>query len=232
MTTLGRAGAWEPAKLDLALAAGTALALPPLAGLLYSQTGALLPMLLYYGLAWGLVRWRRGATGYGNPLPARPPATFFANLAVILAALVCARLSPIATPSSPPLGVALTALVWAPLNAATEQLLWIYIFEAWDLYPKKGGIAFRAIGLALFLAFVGLIHTMFWVQFLNTVESGTPLGTVFVILTSVSGFLHLVVWRQSRQMVFTFIPHLALNLVPLFWTGYSMLPYLLKAAGR
>lgn len=99
------------------------------------------------------------------------------------------------------------------------------------MYPKKNALAFRTIGLLFFLVFVGLIHTLFWVQFLNTVQAGTLFGTIFVVLTSVSGFLHLVVWRRSRQMVFTFIPHLLLNLVPLIWTGYSMVPYLFSAAG-
>jgi hypothetical protein len=232
MTTIGKIRTWAPAKLDLGLAAGTAIALPLTAGFLYSRTGAFLPMLLYYGLAWGLVKWRRGATGYGNPMPARPPLAFYLNVGVIGVCLFCAWMSPIITPDVQPVGVLLTALVWAPLNAATEQLLWIYIFEAWDLYPGKGRVAFRALGLLFFLAFVGLIHTLFWVQFLHTVQAGTLFGTIFVVLTSVSGFLHLVVWRQSRQMVFTFIPHLLLNLVPLIWTGYSMVPHLFNAAGR
>lgn len=51
------------------------------------------------------------------------------------------------------------------------------------------------------------------------------------VLTSLSGFLHLIVWRQSRQMVFTFIPHLILNLVPIFWTNYSIIPYLFRFIG-
>lgn len=219
---------WKPAKLDLVLAAGIAISLPFVAGFLYQRTGAFLPMLLYYGLAWGLVRWRRGAIGYRNPFPARPPFSFYLNTGIILVCLVCAWLSPIINPSIDPLGMALTALVWAPINAATEQILWIYIFEAWDLYPKKIKLAYRVIGLLLFSAFVGLIHTSFWVQFLHTVQSGTLFGTLFIILTSLSGFLHIVVWRQSRQMVFTFIPHLILNLVPIFWTGYSILPYLFR----
>lgn len=217
---------WKPTKTDLALAAGTAIFLPFVAGFLYQRTGAFLPMLLYYGLAWGLVKWRRGATGYRNPFPARPPFAFYLNLLVIVTGLVFAWLSPIINPTISPLGMLLTALVWAPLNASTEQLLWIYIFESWDLYPMKQPIVSRGIGLLLFTAFVGLIHTSFWVLFLHTVQSGTLFGTLFIILTSVSGFLHLVVWRQSRQMAFTFIPHLLLNLLPIFWTHYSILPYL------
>ena len=223
---------WKPAILDLVLAAGIAISLPFVAGFLYNLTGAFLPMLLYYGLAWGLVKWRRGSTGYRNTFPARPPFTFYLNIGVIAGCLVFAWLSPIVNPSIQPLGMLLTALVWAPLNAATEQLLWIYIFEAWDLYPKKINLVYRVIGLLLFTTFVGLIHTNFWVQFLNTVQPGTLFGILFIILTSLSGFLHIVVWRQSRQMVFTFIPHLLLNLVPIFWTNYTIIPYLFRFTGK
>jgi len=222
---------WNPDKLDLGLAAGIAVFLPLVAGFLYDRTGAFLPLLLYYGLAWGLVKWRRGTIGYRNAFPAKPPLAFYLNIGIIFGCLICAWLSPIINPSLQPLGMLLTALVWAPLNAATEQILWIYIFEAWDLYPKKVVIVWRVIGLVWFSTFVGLIHTSFWVQFLHTVQGGTLFGTLFIVLTSLSGFLHLLVWRQSRQMVFTFIPHLILNLVPIFWTHYSILPYLLRGIG-
>jgi hypothetical protein len=219
---------WKPGILDLVLSAVLAIFLPFAAGFLYLRTGAFLPMVLYYGLAWGLVKWRRGSIGYRNAFPARPPLAFFLNIGVILACLVFAWLSPIVNPSIQPLGMLLTALVWAPLNAATEQILWIYIFDAWDLYPKKVSILFRVIGLLFFSTFVGLIHTSYWVRFLNTVQAGTLFGTLFIVLTSLSGFLHIVVWRQSKQMVFTFIPHLILNLVPIFWTNYSIIPYLFR----
>jgi uncharacterized membrane protein len=185
-------------------------------------------MLSYYGLAWGLVKWRRGSIGYRNAFPPRPPLAFFLNIGVIEGDLVCAYLSPLIGPTVHPLGMVITALLWAPLNAATEQILWIYIFEAWDLFPEKFNIAFCLVGLALFAALVGLIHTGFWVKFLNTVDSGTLLGVLFVIPTSVSGFLHIIVWRKSRQMIFTFIPHLLLNLIPIIWTHYSIIPYLFR----
>lgn len=224
--------AWEPAKLDLVLAAGIAVSLPWVAGFLYNQTGAFLPMLLYYGLAWGLAKWRRGAIGYRNAFPARPPLAFYLNTGLILGCLACAWMSPIVNPVVQPLGMLLTALVWAPLNAASEQILWIYTFEAFDLYPKRSRIVYRVIGLLLFSTLVGLIHTMFWVQFLHTVQAGTFFGTLFVVLTSLSGFLHLLVWRQSRQMVFTFIPHLLLNLVPIIWTNYTIIPYLFRSVAN
>lgn len=111
---------WQPKKLDLGLAVIIAILFPIVAGFLYGETGALLPMLLYYGLAWILVK------------------------------------------------------------------------------------------------------------FLTTVDSNQVFGVVFILLTSVSGFLHLVVWRKSNHMILTFIPHFLLNLVPIFWTNYSILPFLIR----
>ena len=128
---------WQPKKLDLYLAAIIAFLLPVIAGQLYGLTGALLPMLLYYGLAWGIVKWRRKSSGYFNPFPKRITAYFYLNLGVILTSLVCAYLARNQFASGNSTGILLTALIWAPLNAATEQLLWIYLFESWDLYPCK-----------------------------------------------------------------------------------------------
>ena len=93
---------------------------------------------------------------------------------------------------------------------------------------KKRNWLFRIIGLILFSAFVGTIHTMYWVNFLHTVDSSMLIGVIFILLTTVSGFLHLVVWRQGNQMIYTFIPHFLLNFIPLLWTGYSIIPYLLN----
>jgi hypothetical protein len=219
---------WQPKKIDLGIAAITAVLFPIVAGLLYGTTGALLPMVLYYGIAWGLVKWRRGSTGYFNPLPKKVTVFFYLNVGVILFSLVCAYLARNTFPNNEFFGILITALIWAPLNAASEQLLWIYIFEAWDLYPSKSKIGYRLIGLILFSAFVGMIHTMYWAKFLTTVDSQLVFGVIFVILTSVSGFLHLVVWRKSNHMIFTFIPHFLLNLIPIFWTGYSIIPFLFR----
>lgn len=218
---------WQPKKFDLVLAAIIAILFPIVAGLLYGTTGALLPMLLYYSLAWILIKWRRRSTGYFNPLPKKITGFFFLNVGMILISLVCAYLSRNTFPDSNLSGILMTALIWAPLNAATEQLLWIYIFEAWDLFPSKTKIGYGLVGLILFSAFVGMIHTMYWAKFLTTVDSHQVFGVLFVILTSASGFLHLVVWRKTNHMIFTFIPHFLLNLIPIFWTGYSILPFLL-----
>lgn len=219
---------WQPQKLDLILAVMLALLLPVIASFLYGFTGALLPMLLYYGLAWGIVKWRRGSTGYCKPFPKQITGYFYINLGVILSSLVCAYLAKNTFAESTTAGILITALIWAPLNAASEQLLWIYLFEAWDLYPAKPRLVFRLIGLLLFAAFVGMIHTMFWAKFLDTVDPVQTFGIIFILLTTVSGFLHLVVWRKSNHMILTFIPHFLLNLIPIFWTNYAILPHLIR----
>jgi len=219
---------WQPQKLDLGLSALIAFLLPLVASLLYGLSGALLPMLLYYGLAWGLIKWRRGSTGYFNPFPKRITPYFYLNVGVILSSLVCAYLARNQFPASNTTGILITALIWAPLNAATEQLLWIYLFEAWDLYPTKPHPAFRLIGITLFAAFVGLIHTMFWAKFLETVDPKQLFGVAFILLTTLSGFLHLVVWRKSNHMLLTFIPHFLLNLIPIFWTNYAITIFLIR----
>jgi hypothetical protein len=224
---------WKPTALDLILSSAIAIAFPFLASFLYAKTGALLPMLLYYGLAWGVVKWRRGSTGYFYKPIQNIPLIFYINVAVILLALILAYLSRITIDQPDIIGILLTAVLWATINASSEQLLWIYIFEAWDLSGtfsknKHSKHLNRAVGLILFTAFVGMIHVMFWVNFLHTVDSTQLVGVFFVIITTVSGYLHLVVWRKSSQMVFTFIPHFMLNLIPLIWTGYSILPYLIK----
>lgn len=225
--------AWEPDRVDLIIAAAITLAFPLLAGWLFGMTGALLPMILYYSLAWGVSLWRRGSTGYFTRPVGRPPRAFYLQVGVIAAALVCAYQARITVPLPDTLGVLLTAIVWATLNASSEQLLWLYIFDSWDLGPipkgsAKGKLVRRSIALVLFSVFVGTIHTLFWVRFLHTVDASMTLGAVFVVLTSVSGYLHIIVWRTSRRMVYTFIPHMLLNLLPLFWTGYSIVPYLIR----
>ncbi|MHA1585348.1 MAG: hypothetical protein ACTSVU_02605 [Promethearchaeota archaeon] len=235
---------WKPKQLDLGLSVAIALLFPIIAQFLYLKTGALIPMLFYYGLAWGLSKWRRGSTGYFNKLKLKVPVAFYINVGIILLSVIFAYFARTVDTHSTFSGVLLTALIWAPLNAASEQLLWIYIFESWDLYRlgiKEDKIKkentfimkilnnhwfYRIVGLLLFSIFVGTIHTMYWTKFLHTTSVATIFGIIFVLCTTLSGFLHLIVWRKSNQMIFTFIPHFLLNLIPLFWTSYSILPYL------
>jgi hypothetical protein len=223
---------FHPTIPDLFLSAGMALLFPLLAGVLLMVSGALLPMVLYYSAAWGISIWRRGASGYRLKKLPSPPVSFYIQLFVIAVALILSYFARIKVTNPAIVEVVLTAVVWAVVNASSEQLLWIYIFDAWDLYKKdefsvRSRILMRISGCLLFTVFVGTIHTMYWAKILHTVNSGTIIGILFIVATTISGYLHVVVWRQSSRMIYTFIPHFLLNLVPLFWTGYSIFPYLL-----
>jgi uncharacterized membrane protein len=227
---------WKPKKVDLYLSVLIAFLFPIIANVLYKLTGALIPMLVYYGLAWGISLWRRGKSGYLNKPKKILPISFVVNLIIIGISLVFAYFARNLSIVADKNGAILTALVWVPINASSEQLLWIYLYDTWDYYTPtnqkyttKSWIWMRrGVGIILFTAFIGTIHTFFWVEFLHTVVSDTLFGILFVVFTAVSGFLHIIAWRESNNMIYTFIPHFFLNLVPLFWTGYSIIPYLLN----
>jgi len=116
---------WKPTSADLTISTIIAIAFPLFAGYFYEETGALLPMIFYYGLAWGIVKWRRGSTGYYNTSKKRIPISFLINIFLILLSLAFAYHARILNHEPNILGVIMTAIIWAPLNAASEQLLWI-----------------------------------------------------------------------------------------------------------
>ncbi len=224
---------WKPDRLDIFISLVMTLLFPLLASLLLDVSGALIPMILYYGSAWGISIWRRGSTGYHLRNLKRPPLSFYIHVVIIVIILILAYFSRIIVLEPVVLGIILTALLWTVANASSEQLLWIYIFDTWDLYgrdhfQRRGRIIMRIMGLLMFTIFVGTIHTMYWAKFLHTVNPELTIGMIFIIGTSISGYLHIIVWRKSSEMLYTFIPHYLLNLFPLFWTGYSILPYLLN----
>jgi hypothetical protein len=227
---------WHPNRFDLLLAVLIVLIIPILSRILYFATGALIPLIAYYGAAWGIAIWRRGNSGYSLKTKVLIPRAFVVNVIVIGVALVFAFLARNKDLIPNSTGAILTGLIWAPINAASEQLLWIYLYDSWDLYtPSKEQYSTRnrvwirrIAGFILFTAFVGTIHTLFWVEFLDPVMADNIFGVIFVVLTSLSGYIHIIAWRESNNMVYTFIPHFLLNLVPIFWTGYSILPFLIN----
>lgn len=210
------------------LSAFISIALPFLEGGSIKQPGTL-PMVINYTLAWGIVKWRREYTGYFHKNAGKPPIVFSINLAVIGAALIFAYRARVAVSSPDTVGIIITALCWATISASSEQLLWIYIFESWDCFTQANRkTLMRIAGLGFFTLFVGMIHIRFWTLFGEAADPKFTAGIIFVILTSISGYLHLILWRKSSRMIYTFIPHFLLTLVPLFWTGYSILPYLIR----
>jgi hypothetical protein len=83
------------------------------------------------------------------------------------------------------------ATTWKPTKAdlfISAGMALGFPLLAGDRSDKARRVAFRVIGLILFTAFVGLIHTMYWARFLHTVDPALTVGTLFVIATSLSGY--------------------------------------------
>lgn len=223
----GFGGDVQTTNLDLALAALVALGLPALCAALLGVTGgALAGLYVYYVLACVvLVIWRKGSLDYARP--ARWPWPTF-GVGVLLAIAITAnnwRAYPDYGASA--LGLALTALIWAPLNGALEQLSWVYVLDAWrNRWP--GGWQRRAglvVGWLLILTFVALIHIQFWALFLPAKLPST-LWWLDQLLTTVLTVVYVVLYDRARSMWPTFIVHTLVDLQLVLLANYSILPSL------
>ncbi|MCB0160745.1 MAG: hypothetical protein KDD83_21580, partial [Caldilineaceae bacterium] len=105
-------------NLDLALAVLLALGLPLAAAWLLDVTGgAAAGLALYYGVCCvAIVRWRRGTLGYHRVV--RWPWLLFAASLITPALIATLNWQFLPRVDAPWLGVLLTLLIWAPLNAA------------------------------------------------------------------------------------------------------------------
>jgi len=120
--------------------------MPVIAGYLFDITGALLPMAIYYGLfAVLIVRWRRGSLGYSIDrdnmkgqfrayfTPLFGMLFFLQTILVIISWFTLVR-----TGFLDPIGWILTLVIWAPINAFSEQLIWLYTFDSFAEYYRRG----------------------------------------------------------------------------------------------
>lgn len=228
---LGRAslaefgGATRTTNLDLLLAPVVALGLPVVALWLLQATGGALASLVLYYLICGvvLVRWRKGTLDYR--WPERWPWLLFG--VSLLGPLAVAAINWFSLPRAggSPLGVALTALVWAPLNAAYEQLSWLYVLDAWRNRWTSGWQRWLglAVGILLILVLVGLIHVVFWIRFLPAGPATGLAALVVPINTAMTAAFALLYYR-SRSLWPTFIVHLLLDLQLVLIAHYAILP--------
>jgi len=123
-------------------------------------------MILDYSIAWGIVKWRRGSTRYFNSSTTKVFRFFIVNILVVSLALVFAYQARIIATDTSTTGVLFMIFIWEPINASSDQLLWIYLFEVRDLLPAAESTTFRkfgfkSIGMLLFTSFVGMIHVLF-----------------------------------------------------------------------
>ncbi|RMF98425.1 MAG: hypothetical protein D6734_00295 [Candidatus Schekmanbacteria bacterium] len=225
---------FKSTNLDIILAIAITGGLPFLCKALYDLTGALLPILVYYGFCWGIAFWRKGTADYYWPEKMITP--LFVILFVLMMILIAsaAFVTPIAEGYERSfsffMGFAFTLVVWCTINAFSEQLLWIYIYDAFaNRFESKGlKILGHALGLIFFWGFIGLIHVIFWTKFLLGMEPVSPYFAIFMFLQYPITIGYLIIYRKGRSMWPIAILHFLQDIGGVIAAKYSILPYLFK----
>jgi len=220
---------FQATNLDCLLALVIAFGLPIACGLLYPLTGALVPLALYYGLCCvGVVKWRRGTLEYRRPKTWAFPI-FLTMIAMQLIQQIIGLMLVEPAPNPDAIGVLVTLIVWAPLNALMEQLSWIYCYDAFAsrFTTKKQKTIGNIIGLILMLSLVGLIHVLFWAQFTPAYSATSSFFLVFIILQFATTGLYIVLYRKARSMIPLALVHIISDVGLVLIPGFSILPYLL-----
>ncbi len=215
-------------NIDLVLATLIALGLPLTCQWLFEHTGgALVSLLLYYGVCCtGIVWWRKGTLDYR--WPHRWPWILF--IVALLIPLATAALSygnmPDYHASLP--GFMLTLLIWVPLNAAMEQLSWFYILDSWRNRWQSGILRWLGliVGIVLLLVLVSFIHLLFWLQFLP-LSRPTPYAWLVIPLNLLLTAAYAALYYRSGSMFPTFFIHLLADLQTVLLAHYTIWPHLI-----
>ena len=127
-------------------------------------------------------------------------------------------------------GFLITLFIWAPVNAFSEQLIWIYVYDAFAnrFEGKALKIVFSGIGILFFWALIGLIHVLFWVKFLMEMHPEAPYWQIFMGLQYPLTIGYLMIYRKTKSMVPIFLFHLFQDMTGVLLSGYSIVPYLFK----
>ncbi len=222
---------FKATNLDIVLAVAITAGLPFLCKGLYDLSGALLPILVYYGICWGVVKWRRGTVDYNFPEKLITPLFVFLFVLMMILIASAAYITPL-TPEEETTfgGFAFTLLVWCTVNAFTEQLIWVYIYDAFAnrFEGKWTKILGHGLGLIFFWGFIGLIHVIFWTKFLLGMEPVSPYFQIFMFLQYPITIGYLVIYRKTRSMWPLAILHFLQDIGGVIAAKYSILPYLFK----
>jgi len=228
---------FQPTYLDLVLATLAAIGLPIVAGYLFTLTGALLPLILYYGLfCVGIVKWRRGSLGYEisrgaiRQQFASYMSTIFLVILILQLILVGFEFITVQQVSDfNLLGFIITLAIWAPVNAFSEQLIWIYTFDSYGEFFKEGPKRkiMIAIGGVLYVALISLIHLLFWILVLPGGQYVFPFSELFVPIQTMIAIGYIFLYRKSKSMWPLAIIHILINITAIALSGYSILPVLL-----
>jgi len=228
---------FQPTYLDLVLATLAAIGLPFAAAFLFIATGALIPLILYYGVfCVGVVRWRRGALGYeANRGELRKQFTSYVSsifivlltLQLILVGFEFITVQQVSGFNL--LGFILTLVIWAPVNAFSEQLIWIYTFDSYAEFFNEGPKrkVMIVIGGLLYVVLISLIHVLFWILVLPEGQYVFPFSELFVPIQTVISVGYIFLYRKSKSMWPLGIIHVLINITAIALSGYSMLPVLL-----
>lgn len=228
---------YNPKDLDLVIALIAAILMPIAAGFLFDISGALIPMAMYYGIfAILIVRWRKGSLNYelerGNL--SNQFRRYMTPLFIVLFALqgvlvVTSWFTLIRHSIVDPVGWILTLLIWAPMNAFSEQLIWLYTFDSFAEYYKEGRkrSAMIIVGGVLYLALIGLIHALFWGKFLLESNYVFLFTELFFVIQFIMPIGYIFLYRKTGSMWPVGIIHLLLNVTGVLFSGYSIIPYLL-----
>lgn len=211
--------------LDLVLATVIAIGLPFACMALFQATGgALLSLVLYYGVCCvGIVRWRKGTLDY--QWPRRWPWVLFGVSLLVPLAIAAINWGSLPQSGASASGFLATLLLWSPLNAALEQLSWLYVLDAWRNRWESSPMRWvgLAVGIVLLVALIGLIHALFWALFL-------PLGapsrwSAFSIpLNFALTITYVALYYRSRSMWPVFFVHLLADLQLVLLAHYSIVP--------
>ena len=222
---------FKSTNLDIVLAIIAAVGFPILCGKLYDITGALLPIVIYYGIfCYALVKWRKGTLDYRWPKKLLTP--LFIGLFVIQVLIAyCANKLAIPIEESYLGGFILTLIIWAPINAFAEQLVWIYVYDAFAnrFEGKTLKILFSGLGIVFYWTMIALIHILFWSKFLMEFHNTSPYWQIFMGLQYPLTIGYIMIYRKTKSMYPIALLHLFQDVTGLLAaTGYSIIPYLIK----
>ena len=217
-------------NLDIALAIIATVGLPILCGKLYESTGALLPLVIYYGVfCYGIVKWRKGTLDYRWPEKLISP--LFIGL-FIIQLLIFYSVSKLIIPVEgfSQGGFILTLIIWTPLNAFAEQLLWIYVYDAFAHRFETRALktVFSGLGILFYLGMIALIHILFWTKFLMGFHHTAPYWQLFMGLQYPLTIGYLVIYKRTKSMYPIALLHLFQDVTGVLVAGYSIIPYLIR----
>ena len=204
--------------------------LPILCGKLYESTGALLPLVIYYGVfCYGIVKWRKGTLDYRWPEKLISP--LFIGL-FIIQLLIFYSVSKLIIPVEgfSQGGFILTLIIWTPLNAFAEQLLWIYVYDAFAHRFETRALktVFSGLGILFYLGMIALIHILFWTKFLMGFRHTAPYWQLFMGLQYPLTIGYLVIYKRTKSMYPIALLHLFQDVTGVLVAGYSIIPYLIR----